>query len=63
MNQGQTQPDTTYHVSYKARWDAVDYQLFVFQWKTYDLDWVDRVNIPACLLFKQDADKRGNNTM
>ncbi|KAF1346273.1 hypothetical protein BDV97DRAFT_424290 [Delphinella strobiligena] len=56
----QTVADTTYYIGYEVRWDAVDYQLIVFQWKDYS-DETDTDDIPSVLVFRQDANKQNNN--
>lgn len=60
---GEIALDTTYYIGYKVRFDAVDYQTFVWQWKNYDSDSVGVDNIPAVLTFGKDASDANYHTM
>lgn len=55
--------DTTYYIGYKVRFDDVDYQTFVWQWKNYDAGTVGVDNVPAVLTFHKDADGANDHTM
>lgn len=63
MLKDETVADTTYYIGYKVRFDAVDYQTFVWQWKNYDSATVDADNVPAVLTFRKDADGPDYHTM
>ncbi|KAI1330340.1 hypothetical protein F5Y16DRAFT_362856 [Xylariaceae sp. FL0255] len=63
MLNGKTVADTTYYIGYKVRFDAVDYQTFVWQWKNYDGSTVGADNVPAVLTFGKDADDADYHTM
>ncbi|KAI1305433.1 hypothetical protein F5Y03DRAFT_151894 [Xylaria venustula] len=56
MLKDETVADMTYYIGYKVRFDAVDYQTFVWQWKNYDSSTVGADNVPAVLTFSKDAD-------
>ncbi|KAI0433465.1 hypothetical protein F5Y09DRAFT_338683 [Xylaria sp. FL1042] len=58
-----TVADTTYYIGYKVRFDAVDYQTFIWQWKNYDSATVGADNVPAVLTFKKDADDSNYHTI
>ncbi|CAJ2501433.1 Uu.00g042860.m01.CDS01 [Anthostomella pinea] len=55
--------DTTYYIGYKVRYDSVDYQTFVWQWKNYDSATVGVDNVPAVLTFAKDADDSNYHTI
>ncbi|KAI1369351.1 hypothetical protein F5Y08DRAFT_293097 [Xylaria arbuscula] len=63
MLKEETVADTTYYIGYKVRFDAVDYQTFVWQWKNYDSATVDADNVPAVLTFRKDADGSAYHTI
>lgn len=63
MLKGEIAEDTTYYIGYKVRFDAVDYQTFVWQWKNYDSDTVTPDNVPAVLTFGKDASDDDYHTM
>lgn len=62
-NENETTRNNTYYIGFKARWERVDYQLFVFQWKSYDPEWTGVDTIPACLIFKEDKGRNRNRAM
>ncbi|KAI0815522.1 hypothetical protein GGR55DRAFT_699377 [Xylaria sp. FL0064] len=55
--------DMRYYIGYKVRFDAVDYQTFVWQWKNYDSATVGPDNVPAVLTFRKDADDSDYHTI
>lgn len=63
MLKDETVGDMTYYIGYKVRFDAVDYQTFVWQWKNYDSSTIDADNVPAVLTFRKDADDSDYHTM
>ncbi|KAK7024931.1 hypothetical protein R3P38DRAFT_2951827 [Favolaschia claudopus] len=60
---GKTEVDKTYYIGYHVMWKNVDYQTIVMQWKNYDPKTTPTANIPACLVFRNDASGSANHTM
>ncbi|KPM45320.1 hypothetical protein AK830_g1189 [Neonectria ditissima] len=58
-----TAQEQVYYIGYHVRFDKVDYQTIVWQWKNYDPDTVDTDNIPAALVFRKDSDGGENHTI
>ncbi|KAI0968052.1 hypothetical protein F4678DRAFT_232526 [Xylaria arbuscula] len=63
MLKDETVVDMTYYIGYKVRFDAVDYQTFVWQWKNYDSSTVKADDVPAVLTFRKDADDSDYHTI
>ncbi|KAI1275197.1 hypothetical protein F5Y07DRAFT_183760 [Xylaria sp. FL0933] len=55
--------DMTYYIGYKVRFEAVDYQTFVWQWKNYNSGTVGPDNVPAVPTFRKDADDSDYHTI
>ncbi|KAF7548738.1 hypothetical protein G7Z17_g6862 [Cylindrodendrum hubeiense] len=60
---GKTVQDKTYYIGYHVRFDSVDYQTIVWQWKNYDSETVDTDNIPAALVFRKNSGDDENHTI
>lgn len=60
---GNIAKDTTYYVGYKVRFESVDYQTFVWQWKNYDSATVASDNVPAVLTFHKNPDDNNYHIM
>lgn len=63
MLNGETEKDTTYYIGYKVRFEAIDYQAFIYQWKNYDSDTVGEDNVPIVLTFAKDTADDDYHTM
>ncbi|KAI0204938.1 hypothetical protein F4808DRAFT_474244 [Astrocystis sublimbata] len=63
MLKDKTVVDMTYYVGYRVRFDAVDYQTFVWQWKNYDGSTIEADNVPAVLTFRKDGDDSDYHTI
>ncbi|KAK7403100.1 hypothetical protein QQX98_011165 [Neonectria punicea] len=60
---GKTAQEKVYYIGYHVRFDKVDYQTIVWQWKNYDPDTVKTDNIPAALVFRKNSDGSENHTI
>ncbi|KAK7429923.1 hypothetical protein QQZ08_003545 [Neonectria magnoliae] len=58
-----TAQEKVYYIGYHVRFDKVDYQTIVWQWKNYDPDTVKTDNIPAALVFRKNSDGSENHTI
>ncbi|KAH7150433.1 hypothetical protein B0J13DRAFT_606088 [Dactylonectria estremocensis] len=60
---GRTKQNTTYYIGYHVRFDKVDCQTIVWQWKNYDSETVGTDNIPAALVFRKNSGDNKNHTI
>jgi hypothetical protein len=58
-----TARNLVYYMGYHVRFDNVDHQTIIWQWKNYNNETVDTDNIPAALVFRKDVSGPDAHTM